>query len=170
MSETKWSHRFEPEIRSITESLGYEFVGIEFLSESGRKVFRIYIDSLGGITVKDCETVSRKISQYMDEENFFNEQRYFLEVSSPGLERPLFRIGDYEKHLGRKASIRTGELINGRKKFCGVIKNLEGSDILFQEDNGDIVPIPFSLITKANLVFEIETKNQKSNSRRMKGD
>ncbi|HPI98440.1 MAG TPA: ribosome maturation factor RimP, partial [Synergistales bacterium] len=96
MSERKLSHKLEPEIRSITEFLGYEFVGMEFLSESGRKIFRVYIDSIGGITLRDCETVSKKISQFMDEENsLITDQRYFLEVTSPGLERPLFDIGDY---------------------------------------------------------------------------
>jgi len=170
MSERKLSHKLEPEIRSITEFLGYEFVGMEFLSESGRKIFRVYIDSIGGITLRDCETVSKKISQFMDEENsLITDQRYFLEVSSPGLERPLFDIGDYQKFMGRKARIRTDELINGKKKFSGVIKGLEEANILFEEDNGNPVSIPFNVIHKANLVFEIESKNSKSNSRKAKG-
>ncbi|HOO62336.1 MAG TPA: ribosome maturation factor RimP [Synergistaceae bacterium] len=144
------------EITRTVESLGYECVGIQKTKEHDRTVIRVYIDSLGGITIKDCEMVSRKISLMLDEENFDEELgRYFLEVSSPGVERPLFTLRDYARFPGEKVQI----FLREKESFIGILQNIteEGISLL---PEGEEVPleIPFENIERGHLVFEFEVK------------
>jgi len=158
-------------VKGITESLGYEFVGMEFLSDSGRNIFRIYIDSLGGINLDDCENVSRRLSQFLDEENFSFRERYFLEVSSPGLERPLFSLDDYHRFIGKKATIKTKLALNGKKRFTGILQDTDETSVFIEEGKGSVFTIPFDQISKGHLVFEVEKgKAQKHSRRKVKGD
>jgi ribosome maturation factor RimP len=140
------------------EELGYEFVGMEIVVEQGRPTLRIYIDSLGGINVKDCELVSRRISAILDEEDDGGPfaGRYFLEVSSPGVERPLFSVDDYRRFVNKKVRLKTRRPVEGRRSFVGLLVGVTDCDeILLSADEDDrATVIPFDLIDKAHLVYE----------------
>ena len=107
-------------INPIVIDMGYELLGIEYASIGKHSVLRIYIDCEEGIGVNDCETVSRQVSAIMDVEDPINWQ-YNLEVSSPGIERPLFVIAHYQRFLGHDISLRTYRPIDGRRNFTGSI-------------------------------------------------
>ncbi len=156
-------------LREIVEGLGYECAGIAFTVEEKKKFLRVYIDSVGGILVKDCETVSKKISRFLDEHEDVIPGNYYLEVSSPGLERPLFTLGDYLRFSGKKARLKMKSAMNGQKRFTGVIEGVRDEKILFvPEGEGplnteEIMEIPFDEISRGNLVFE-EEKAKRRNS------
>jgi ribosome maturation factor RimP len=144
------------EITHTVESLGYECVGIQKTKEHDRAVIRVYIDSLGGITIEDCEMVSRKISLMLDEENLDEELgRYFLEVSSPGVDRPLFTPRDYARFPGKKIQV----FLREQESFIGTLENITEEGI-FLLPEGEEVPreIPFENIERGHLVFEFEVK------------
>ncbi|MDR1733132.1 MAG: ribosome maturation factor RimP [Synergistaceae bacterium] len=141
------------EIGRTVEELGYECVHAALTTESGRPVVRVFIDSLGGIGIRDCEVVSKALNRYLDEADSPElTGRYYLEVSSPGLERPLFTPADYLRFNGREARIKTLELIDGRKVHTGIIKESDEASVTLVTEEGQRV-IPFGLVARATLVF-----------------
>ena len=117
------------------EPMGYELVGVEYFSR-GRagRLLRVYIDREGGITVDDCATVSRQLSAMLDVEDPIAEN-YELEVSSPGLDRPLFRREDFVRFAGERVRIRLSRPLEGRRNFEGILKGMtDGSVELAVED------------------------------------
>lgn len=160
--------RWEP-LREIVEGLGYECAGIAFTVEEKKQFLRVYIDSIGGILVKDCETVSKRISRYLDEHEDLIPGNFYLEVSSPGLERPLFTLDDYIRFTGKKARLKTKSALKGQKRFTGVIEGVRDGKILFvpEEENplhdDEVLEIPFDAVSRGNLVFEDE-KTKRRNS------
>lgn len=158
-------------LRKIVEGLGYECVGITLGNEEGRAILRVYIDSLGGILVKDCETVSRSINRFLDENGEYVRGRFYLEVTSPGIERPLFSLEDYRKFSGKKIKVRTRQEVSGQKRFSGLLLDVgEDGTLLLKIDTGrgaeedETVHIPFEIITKGNLVYEEQEKQDKRRS------
>ncbi len=143
-------------VKKMVESLGYEFVGTERVTESGRTVFRVYIDSLGGISVSDCETVSREINKTLDRQADLLPEHFFLEVSSPGLERPLFTIEDYRKYTGRRVKVRLHEKIENRKNLTADIVGVGEGIIRFRDEGKMLFDIPFEKIARARLVDDGE--------------
>jgi len=143
-------------MQRVVESLGYEFVGTERVAESGRTVFRVYIDSVGGISVSDCETVSREINRLLDRQADLLPEHFFLEVSSPGLERPLFNIDDYKKYIGKKVKVRLHEKIENRKHLTAEIAGVGEGIIRFGEEDGTLFEIPFEKIARARLLEDGE--------------
>ncbi|MFP4481696.1 MAG: ribosome maturation factor RimP [Thermovirgaceae bacterium] len=143
-------------IKRVVESLGYEFVGVERVTESGRTVFRVYIDSLGGISVADCETVSRELNRLLDRHADLLPEHFFLEVSSPGLERPLFSIDDYRKFTGRKVKVKLHEKIENRKHLTEEITGVGEATIRFGEEGKTVFEVPFEKIARARLVDDGE--------------
>ncbi len=139
-------------IRQPVEMLGYELVGIELTDAGHGQLLRIYIDKEGGINVDDCSSVSHQVSGVLDVEDPIRGN-YFLEVSSPGIDRPLFYLEHYQKFCGKKVKIKMASPFNGRKKFTGQLVAVEGENILLDEDGLDY-EIPFSLIDSARLVVE----------------
>ena len=159
-SHPKGSFPREEMIR-IVEDLGYECVGIQQTKENDRTVLRVFIDSLGGITIKDCEMVSRKISFMMDtmEEASSGEglPRYFLEVSSPGVERPLFTLQDYARFPGKKVHL----FLEEEGSLEGVLQSVdmeENTLSLLLEGEEEPRIFPLQDIEKGHLVFEFEVK------------
>lgn len=130
--------------------LGFGLWGVEFVSSGKYSTLRIYIDSDNGIMATDCEIVSRQVSSILDVEDPISTA-YTLEVSSPGMERPLFTKEHFHKFLGFDVDLRLFRKLNGQRKFNGSIKQIEG-DILILATNIDEVKIDLSLIDKANLV------------------
>ena len=131
--------------------LGLELVGIEFSPNAGGSVLRVYIDEAErGITIDDCERASREISALLDV-NDPVAGRYTLEVSSPGLERPLFTPEHFHRFVGEVVKINVNLPLNGRRRFQGPIKGVDGDRILIEQD-GVAVEIAHANIAKARLV------------------
>ena len=121
----------------VVDSKGFELVDVEYVKEGGTWYLRGYIDKPGGITVNDCEAVSREFSEKLDEKDFI-EDSYIMEISSPGLDRPLKKEKDYQRSLGRLIEVRTYRPIDKRKEFCGVLKAYDEDTVTIEEDGRDI--------------------------------
>ncbi len=145
--------------RPLTESLGLELVELEYKREGRHMVLRLYIDKQGGVTLDDCADVSRELSAILDVEDIV-PGRYTLEVSSPGLNRPLRTRADYERHTGRLVKIKTFEPLaddagNPRKTFLGELLGLDGDRVRLKLKEGQTASIPLGCVAKANLEFEM---------------
>lgn len=138
-------------VESAVRALGYELVGVEHLSQGKRSIVRVFIDSERGITLADCERASHQISGVLDVEDPIRGQ-YNLEVSSPGLDRPLFTVEHYTRFLGEKVKIRLRLAINGRRKFTGRIQKVENGVITIVDDADQEFELTIDDIEKANLV------------------
>ncbi len=141
-------------LRDVVELDGVELVYVEYRPEGSPSVLRIYIDKPGGVGLQDCERVSKQASALLDEEDLIL-RRYVLEVSSPGIERPLFREADYRRFVGKEIRLITTETIEDRRKFTGLIRTFS-EGILKLEFDGETYQIPFSKIRKANLVHQFK--------------
>ena len=139
-------------IEPIVVGMGYEMVGVEYLPQGKHSILRIYIDKPEGIDVDDCGDVSRQVSAMLDVEDPIKGE-YNLEVSSPGLDRPLFTLAHFSQFIGCRANVRLKMPIDGQRKFVGVIQS-QNNDEVDLEVNGKVIAIPFDLIDKANLVPE----------------
>jgi len=141
-------------IRPVVEGLGFEFWGMEFVSQGKHSVLRVFIDSENGIMLEDCEVVSRQVSGVMDVEDPIAGE-YALEVSSPGMDRPLYTLDQFGRYAGHKVSLRLRMPFDGRRKFEGVLKGIEGSDVVIVvEDNEYLFPV--DSIDKANVVPQFD--------------
>ncbi len=129
---------------------GMEIVDIEFRHESGRagRVLRLYVDKGGGANLDDISRVSRALSDALDAEDTI-EGAYTLEVSSPGINRPLRRPEHFARFVGKKIRVRTRDMINGRRSFLGILGAVVEDKILLNQD-GTEYQIPFSMIEKSN--------------------
>ncbi len=141
-------------LRDRVELDGVELVYVEYRPEGSPSVLRIYIDKLGGVGLKDCERVSKQASALLDDETF-TLSRFVLEVSSPGIERPLFKEADYRRFVGKEIRLFTTETIEDRRKFTGLIRTFS-EGILKLDFDGETYQIPFSKIRKANLVHQFK--------------
>ncbi|MGD8910142.1 MAG: ribosome maturation factor RimP [Chromatiales bacterium] len=140
-------------VKQEVELLGYELVGVEFMGQGkGAAVLRIYIDHEDGITLDDCAEVSHQVSGVLDVEDPIKE-KYRLEVSSPGLDRPLFELEHFERFKGRKVRIKTRTKIDNRHRFKGMLDGVEENQVLIEEE-GTCYRIPFEEIDSARLVPE----------------
>lgn len=143
--------QLEDILRPVVEGLGYEFWGIEFRSHGHHSKLRVFIDDAeNGIAIDDCEKVSRQVSGVMDVEDPIQTE-YTLEVSSPGMDRPLFRLEQYEAFIGHKVQIKLRMAFEGRRKFLGLIKGVEGDEVVVVVDDHEYL-LPFDSIEKANIV------------------
>lgn len=115
--EKKTEELLEP----VVTGFGFELVDVEYVKEAGTWYLRAYIDKPGGITVDDCEAVSRKFSDILDEKDYI-EDTYIFEVSSPGLGRPLKKEKDFQRSLGEEVEVRTFRAIDRQKEFAGILK------------------------------------------------
>lgn len=140
-------------VRGVVEPMGYELVGVELRpGERGGEVLRVFIDREGGILLDDCSAVSHQLSGVLDVEDPIKGE-YSLEVSSPGLARPLFELAHFARYAGRKAKVKLASPLNGRRNFSGELAGVEGEVVLLQVDN-ELVRIDFSQIDSAKLVPE----------------
>jgi ribosome maturation factor RimP len=142
------SRIIEPSI----DNMGLELVEVEFKKEQGQWILRVYIDREGGVRLQDCEKVSREIEPLLDVEDPVIHS-FTLEVSSPGLQRPLKRISDFQRFQGKLAKIKLYTPIESEKKFCAHILRVEGDQIILDRE-GKILQVPFANIAKANLEIE----------------
>lgn len=136
-------------IEPVVEGLGYECVGVEFSSHPKHGFLRIYIDAEQGVGMEDCAKVSHQVSGVLDVEDPISGE-YNLEVSSPGMDRPLFKLKQFEQFIGHAVLVNLFKPVNGRRKISGLIEKVEGSDVFLQQD-GQVYKVPFQAITKARL-------------------
>jgi ribosome maturation factor RimP len=129
---------------------GMEIIDIEFRRESGRagRVLRLYLDKEGGPSMDDISRVSRALSDLLDAENAI-DTAYTLEVSSPGINRPLTRPEHFARFVGKRIRVRTRDLIAGRRSFLGILSDVAPGKIILAQDGTDY-DIPFSMIEKSN--------------------
>jgi len=138
-------------LQPAIEVLDLELWGIEYLTKGRSALLRVYIDSDEGVTIDDCEKVSRQISAILDVEDPITGE-YTLEVSSPGLDRPLFTAEQYVAYVGEVINVRLNSPIDGRRKFKGVLNSADPKTIVMTVDNQP-VEILFSQIEKANVAY-----------------
>lgn len=134
---------------SVT-ALGFELWGIEYLAQGAHSVLRIYIDSEDGITVDDCAKVSHQVSGVLDVEEPISGH-YNLEVSSPGLDRPLFTLEQFAAWAGHQVQLRLRVPFEGRRKFKGLLNGVEGDEVLLIVDKEEYL-LPIDMIDRANIV------------------
>ena len=146
--------------RYLVEDLGYEFVGLEHHSNPKNPVLVIYIDQEQGIAVEDCEKVSREVAALLDVEDPIPGQ-YNLEVSSPGLDRPMFTLEQYQRFAGETVQINCFAPVDGRRKFKGPILGVSGQAVLLEQDGAE-VELELANIAKARLVPDYEQLFRKS--------
>ena len=141
---------FEP----VIQSMGYELVGIEFVGSTQHGTLRVYINHENGIGVDDCVAISHQLSGILDVEEPI-QQAFDLEVSSPGINRPLFKARDYEQFSGHSAKIKMLVAVDGRKNFKGELQGVvDSKTVLIMVDN-ESYELPISDIAKANLVNQV---------------
>ena len=141
---------FEP----VIQSMGYELVGVEFQGSVQHGTLRVYIDHENGIGVDDCAAISQQISAILDVEEPI-QQAYDLEVSSPGLNRPLFKPADYELFTDRLVKIKMAVPVDGRRNFKGVIQGVKQSKIVQVMVDNESYELLINDIAKANLISKI---------------
>ncbi len=143
--------RIEKLLNPLAESQGLELVDVQHQIESGRAVLRVLLDCETGLTVDHCRLFSREAETLLDVEEVLSG-RYFLEVSSPGLNRPLNKPKDFLKFEGKLASIKTKVPLDGRKNFKGTLQGLEQENIKIEVD-GVVYRVPMNQVDKAQLVY-----------------
>ena len=136
-------------LETTIEALGFELWGVEYLSQGRHSLVRIYIDAPNGITVDDCATVSEQVGGVFDVEDTITGE-YTLEVSSPGMDRLLFKLEQYPGYVGEIVELRLRGAFEGRRRFKGVLKGIEGEEVVIQVDDHEYL-LPHSAIEKARI-------------------
>ena len=131
-------------------ALGFELWGLDYVPQRNHAILRIYIDGPNGINVDDCARVSRQVSAVLDVDDPIQTE-YTLEVSSPGLDRPLFRLDQFARYVGEKVVIRLRVPFERRRNFTGTLIGVEGEDVVVHVDDNEYL-LPFESIDKAHIV------------------
>ena len=158
--------RLQQEIEARVEALGFELVELEQAGSKARPILRLRIERTGpgaeqSVTLEDCTYVSREVESLLDNREDLSE-RYVLEVSSPGVERPLAKAADYERFAGKEVSLKTSAAVGDLgKRIEGVLKGINSNDVVSIDVGGQIVEIARSNIKKAHLVFKWGAEKQK---------
>ena len=133
-------------LQPLVDAHGFELVDVEYVKEAGNWYLRAYIDKPGGIAVDDCEVISRALSDKLDEEDYI-EDSYILEVSSPGLGRPLKKDKDFQRSIGKEIEVRTFRAIDKQKEFTGILKEFNKdsftNEMTFQRSETALVRLAF---------------------------
>lgn len=158
--------KIERTITPTVESMGFELVRV-LLIGSGKPTLQIMAEKPDGtITLDECGKLSQAISVVLDVENVMEDSPYYLEVGSPGIDRPLTRLKDFDKYAGQDAKVECDVMINNRKRFKGTLQGTKGQAVLLATEEGNI-EIPFSSIERAKLIVAdeaIQPKQQKKKS------
>ena len=135
------------------EEFHFELVDVEYVKEAGNWFLRAYIDKEGGISIDDCEAVSRILGEWLDVEDFI-EDSYILEVSSPGLGRSLKKEKDFIRSIGKDVDIKLYKAVNKQKDFTGNLKGYNDKEIIIVADNGEEIIFPRADIALIRLAFD----------------
>jgi ribosome maturation factor RimP len=136
---------------------GVELVHVEEKGTGKSRTLRVFIDKPEGVTIEDCSRVSRELGDLLDAEDLIHTE-YILEVSSPGLERELYSLKDFERFAGKLAKVKTKQPVDGQKHFRGKITRVEGGEIFFDDRTSGEVSFPYDAVLKANLEFDLEAE------------
>lgn len=146
-------------IKPVVEEENLELVDLEFSGVGPASVLRVYVDRSAGVTVDQCAHLSRKISDLLDMDDLI-PGRYRLEVSSPGLDRPLVSGADFKRKIGKKVKVFLKESVDGKTELVGEIKNLKGENVVLQlgsiepkQNEGEEKIIPLKMVAKARILF-----------------
>lgn len=140
-------------ISPILDRMNFELVDVEYVKEGAEWYLRAYIDKEGGITVNDCEAVSREMNEILDREDYV-EGSYIFEVSSPGLDRPLRSERDFARSVGKAVEIRTYRPIGGSKEFSGILSSYDGDSVTIRGEEGEEATFPRADIALIRLAFD----------------
>ena len=141
-------------VEPILDEMGFELVDVEYLSNYGKWVLRLYIDKETGVTIDDCVRVSREIGDIIDVKGVVTHE-YTLEVSSPGIDRPLRKEKDFVGAVGKKVKVRTITPMNGRRSFTGYLKDFKNGTLYIEMEDTPVA-LPWAEVDKANLVYEFD--------------
>jgi ribosome maturation factor RimP len=141
--------QIEEMLESTVKAMDFELWGIEYLSQGRHSVLRVYIERDGGLTADDCAAVSTQVSGILDVEDPITGE-YTLEVSSPGLDRRLFRLDQYPGYVGEVVDVHLRSPFDGRRKFKGVLTGVEGTDIVVRIEDHEYM-LPHDAIDKARV-------------------
>jgi ribosome maturation factor RimP len=140
-------------IEPVLNAMGYQLWGIEYLGQGKHSILRVYLDKAGGVNIEDCAQASRQISSLLDVEDPIKSE-YTLEVSSPGLDRMLFSLEQFQEYAGYHAKIRLTESFEGQRNFTGQIKAVEDDEVVLIIGNEELT-LPYELIEKANVISQV---------------
>ena len=146
------SHTLREILEPVVTAMGYELIGVEFHPHRGSALLRLYIDKEGGVNVNDCQQVSHQVSGVLDIEDPI-PGHYRLEVSSPGLDRPLFAARDFIRFAGHPVRVQLTLPLNGRRKFTGRLVGVRADQVVLEHE-GQELAIPLTAIEKARLIPE----------------
>ena len=139
-----------PLIRSVVTGTGFDLYDLVFVKEGSNWYLRVFIDKPGGVNIIDCETVSRAVEKVLDESDPI-EQSYILEVSSPGIDRPLKKDSDYEKYKDSKVNVKLYKPFDKRKEFHGKLVGLRDGNVVIIDDSGRLFSFPKSDVALCRL-------------------
>ncbi len=152
MAKKNYESRAEQLIMPLIEENNFELVDMEWVKEAGTWYLRAYIDKEGGITINDCEKISRAFSDLLDEEDFISEN-YILEVSSPGLDRPLKKDKDFARSIGKDVEIKLFKAVNKEKEFTGILTAYDSDTVTIELQDGQSMTIGRRDIARIRLAF-----------------
>lgn len=148
-----YERKTEEILTPIVDEYGFELVDVEYVKEGGTWYLRAYIDKPGGISIDDCEAVSRRLSDILDEKDYI-EDSYIMEVSSPGLGRPLKKEKDFKRSLGEEVEIRTYRMIDKQKEFTGILKAYDADTVTIALDDETVKTFEKGDIALIRLAFD----------------
>lgn len=148
-----YEQKTEEILLPIVEEYGFELVDVEYVKEGSTWYLRAYIDKPGGINIDDCEKVSRRLSDILDEKDYMDDA-YIMEVSSPGLGRPLKKEKDFKRSLGEEVEIRTYRMMDKQKEFFGIMKDYDDSTVTILQEDETLKTFAKSDIALIRLAFD----------------
>lgn len=148
-----YEQKTEEILLPIVEEYGFELVDVEYVKEGGTWYLRTYIDKEGGVSIDDCEKVSRRLSDILDEKDYIDDT-YIMEVSSPGLGRPLKKEKDFKRSLGKEVDIRTYRMIDKQKEFTGILKDYDKDTVTIELENETLKTFEKGDIALIRLAFD----------------
>ena len=140
-------------IEPVINAMGYQLWGVEYLGQGKHSTLRVYLDKTGGVDIDDCAQASKQISSLLDVEDPIRSE-YTLEVSSPGLDRMLFNLKQFQEYAGFYAKLRITESFEGQRNFTGQIKAVENDEVILITGDEECT-LPYELIEKANLISQV---------------
>jgi ribosome maturation factor RimP len=164
MGSTSIAERVQALAERVAIDQGVELVHAEVAGPENKPIVRIFIDKPHGVTHEDCSEVSLHLGTILDVEDFIHAS-YVLEVSSPGIERGLYKRADYERFSGSLAKVKARQPVQGQRNFRGRLLGLDGDYVVFEDRTSGRVQIPFESIAKANLELDIDEELRRAKGR-----
>lgn len=155
MGNSSIAERLQELAERVAIDHGLELVHVEVAGPDNKPIVRVFLDKPQGVTHDDCSAVSLHLGTILDVEDFIHSA-YTLEVSSPGIDRGLYKRADYERFAGNNAKLKTRQPIDGQRNFRGRLLGIDGDEVIFDDRTNGRVQIPLDLITKANLELDVE--------------